>query len=260
MFEALLHGKLSREQENMEDILTSMVFGTLQRSDPRLLGVVLRAASTPDGTLPFVSLPPIAHATYRFWPAMREENCRFCEPDVLIDIDGGRLLLLVEAKFRSGKSSVADDAEKLPSCGAVDQLAREWENLRAFASGREAWLLYITADVVMPRKDIEEAQNELRNQPARIAWISFRTLPGALRNASSPWIAGLVRALERVGLTAFEGMRPPSTYKGGGWHFASAPVVFEWAGAASRLTWNFFPPRWNWSVKAVRLDWRFAHG
>ena len=110
MFEALLHGKLSKKQESMEDLLTSMVFGTLQCSSPHLLGSILRSASTSDGTRPFARLPPIARATYRFWPAMLEEGCRFCEPDVLIDIEEGRLLPLVEAKFRSGKSSVAREA------------------------------------------------------------------------------------------------------------------------------------------------------
>ena len=34
MLSALLHGKLSREQENMEDILTSIVFDTLRHLPP----------------------------------------------------------------------------------------------------------------------------------------------------------------------------------------------------------------------------------
>ena len=36
MIEALLRGKLSREQENMEDVLTSNVFGMLQYVAPEL--------------------------------------------------------------------------------------------------------------------------------------------------------------------------------------------------------------------------------
>lgn len=34
MIPAWLHGKLSREQENLEDLLTSTVFGLLSPSDP----------------------------------------------------------------------------------------------------------------------------------------------------------------------------------------------------------------------------------
>ncbi len=37
MIPALLHGKLSREQENMEDILTSIVFGVLKHLPPELI-------------------------------------------------------------------------------------------------------------------------------------------------------------------------------------------------------------------------------
>ena len=35
MLQALLNGKLSREQENMEDILTSNVFGLLRYVQPQ---------------------------------------------------------------------------------------------------------------------------------------------------------------------------------------------------------------------------------
>lgn len=49
MLVALLHGKLSREQENIEDILTSNVFGVLKYLPPgTVLIPFLSKASTPD--------------------------------------------------------------------------------------------------------------------------------------------------------------------------------------------------------------------
>ena len=50
MLSALLHGKLSREQENMEDILTSIVFDVLRYLPPDQ-GILpfFAHASSPDG-------------------------------------------------------------------------------------------------------------------------------------------------------------------------------------------------------------------
>ena len=57
MIEALLRGKLSREQENMEDVLTSNVFGMLQYVAPE------------SGLFPF-----LAQATWG------DDQCEFAEP------------------------------------------------------------------------------------------------------------------------------------------------------------------------------------
>lgn len=49
MLEALLHGKLSRNQENMEDILASSVSGLLQLMPATELGRFLAMASDEEG-------------------------------------------------------------------------------------------------------------------------------------------------------------------------------------------------------------------
>jgi len=190
---------------------------------------------------------------------MLQDGCLSCEPDVLIDVEDGRLLLLVEAKFRSGKSSFAVDAPEVPDAPAKDQLAREWQNLRRYAAGREAWLLYVTADVVMPRKEMDDAQRDLGNRPGRMAWLSFRTLPAALRHGDSQWIDGLVRVLEKLDLTSFEGMRAPSQCESA-WRFVRPPTSFQWGSRRSGLEWDFVMPRWHWDVNAPTFNWRFIDG
>ena len=125
MLQALLHGKLSREQENMEDILSSVVFGALEYL-PGSFGLLPFLARSTDaaGNGPLQGVCHDSGVTYEFWPWWTAEGGTVCQPDVVIRIDepsGGKWLLAIEAKYRSGKSSEADEGLR-PN----DQLAREW--------------------------------------------------------------------------------------------------------------------------------------
>ena len=158
MIQALLHGKLSREQANMEDLLTSCVFGTLRYlpEDEGLLPF-LRLAKTVEGETLLAVIPDGAKADYCFWPPLAEKGCLPCEPDVLLTITepgGKKHLVLIEAKFRSGKSFEADDEKERPN----DQLAKEWDNLESLATaeGAEPFLVYLTADFGCPVAQISE--------------------------------------------------------------------------------------------------------
>jgi hypothetical protein len=99
---------------------------------------------------------------YRFWPWLRNSQTAGCEPDVVLLLEDGerrRILIGIEAKYRSGKSSRATE-EGAPT----DQLAREWLALRAEARSVGAdrfHLVYLTADFGMPREDIDESLDEL---------------------------------------------------------------------------------------------------
>src|SRR3546814_11666693 len=117
MIPALLHGKLSREQENMEDILTSCVFGILRYLpvEEGLLPLLCRAEAV-CGEPPQLSSAGSHAPIYEFWPTLSERcvrgeiefACHPCEPDLLIKlhkVDGKRLYVLIEAKHLSGKSS-----------------------------------------------------------------------------------------------------------------------------------------------------------
>jgi len=219
----------------MEDLLTSMVFGTLRHLDIEYLRRFLQGVFAPDGRRPLQGLPTFDCATYTFWPNLHAAGCRSCEPDIQIDVvheNGERLVILVEAKYWSGKSSFAEDSpEGVTDRPANDQLAKQWENLTSL-HGASAWVVYVTPDIVMPRDDIEQAQKELEAKAAprgNIAWASFRSLVGVLSSrgslAKGSLAHNLLLALRRLDLVPFEGIEVEC--RKASWSF-SETSMFDW--------------------------------
>jgi hypothetical protein len=218
----MIRGKLSCKQENMEDILTSNVFGLLQYVTPELgLFPFLAEAETISGDHPLAGL--VSNATvevgavdYRFWPRWQG-----CEPDVVIHIprtQGLPFLIGIEAKYRSGKSSRTQKTDDGPD----DQLAREWRDLVAEAKDRNAQpvLVYLTADFCFPKDQMESSLAECGESdaflPSRsICWLSWRQLPRLFKRHLDPVQGRSDRILHqlasligrRLGLTFFEGIR-----------------------------------------------------
>lgn len=241
MIMALLKGKLSREQENMEDILTSNVFGALRYVSPgeALLPFLAQAEDEP-GHHPLEGIARDAEAQYKFWPRWGLNDSSSCIPDVVIRIDeptGRRLLILVEAKYWSPKSSEADEGEKLN-----DQLAREWDCLTQVAQGqhREPVLVYLTSGVTFPRNDIHAAQVELAQksrQRGNMCWLSWQHLFAHVEHTGNIVLQDLAKLLRHMGLTFFTG-------------FSSIP-------RAAGISWSFFRG-YDWSVPgAARIGWRY---
>ena len=82
MLMALLKGKLSREQENMEDILTSNVFGLFQYLPPSEGLLPFLAQTEGEGmSRPLASLKDATDATaqYDFWPQWTDASGAACE-------------------------------------------------------------------------------------------------------------------------------------------------------------------------------------
>lgn len=262
MISALLHGKLSRQQENMEDILTSSVFGTLRYLPPEGgLFPFLRCTEMPDGgRLNALDFGVGANVEYAFWPKLHErvpggsgeDRCIPCEPDVLLKIRppaGRPICILIEAKFRSGKSSDAADNAVAPT----DQLAREWDNLVALAYQEDAepHLIYLTADVGIPVEEIQASEREyLAKRPAGAAfscgWLSWRHLDRCIRTLNeqgvdNPCLRDLTRLCKRLDLRFYDGISKimPEAFH---WRFQTAPEVFNWLDrAAEDITWRFIP-------------------
>ena len=262
MIPALLRGKLSRQQENMEDILTSSVFGTLRYLPPESgLFPFLRCARMLDGgAFDALEFGSGAVVEYEFWPHLHErvpggrgdERCIPCEPDLLLTIkpaDGRLIYILIEAKFRSGKSSDAGGDEVAPT----DQLAREWDNLvaRAHRVDAEPHLIYLTADVGIPIEEIQASEREyLSRRPAgapfSCGWLSWRHLERCIRQLNdqgvdNPCLRDLARLCMRLELRFYDGISKftPETLH---WRFQSAPTVFNWPDQAPEdITWRFIP-------------------
>lgn len=248
MIDALLRHKLSTEQENMEDILTSTVFGIFRYMSPQegILPFLARARTVcadhvefGDGDRPFASLEKCNDAVsvdYDFWPRWSH-----CEPDVLVRVrfnERDRWLIAVEAKYRSGKSSEADDSVEDPT----DQLAREWCDAVGEAEkvNAQPLLIYLTADVACPRHEIQAALAELRQkrpheQPC-IAWLSWRELSESVFAKSR-----LDRLAVELGFLHFRGFAPLNS---------------------AALTWRFGNTMrlWNWNLPAYKNKWEFRNG
>lgn len=263
MLQAQLEGKLTRAEENMEDLLTSNVFGSIKYVAPEEgLGPILASSVDINGEKPFRMSQIMPEPQYKFWPTLREQGCNECEPDVLIAMElstGQKIVLLVEAKYLSGKSSQTDN-----KMAPMDQLAREYDNLRKIAAQMEASpvLLYVTADIGFPTYDIEESKKEFREKTSsemNVFWISWRKLPELFASAKKDSILNdLVRVLRRQLLTFYEGIAPLE------------PVVIPWSFEAT-INWNWFSYEecnitwkyginkdFNWKNRVVPVQWRFG--
>jgi len=250
MLMAILRGKLSREQENMEDVLTSNVFGLLRYLAPEEgLLPFLQQAKSSDGEKPFEDLTSVDSVGYEFWRWYEEGDCIGCEPDVVLRMDepsGRKWIVLIEAKYRSGKSSEADDALEDP----YDQLAREWDNLTHIAEHEHAvsLLIYLTADIGCPREDIEKSKDEYeskrsglpQHRPFRCAWLSWRHLIPALEKSTGPIVEDLRALNGRLGLIFFGGISPIEHIGPITWQFKESKATFHWHVLEDTdISWRF---------------------
>lgn len=255
MLLAQLHHKLSRPEEQSEDLLTSNVFGAFKYSaNLEILRRFLERARFFGSGLP-LTIGEVRACKYRFWPWLCGVEMVGAEPDVVLLLtndEGKKILVGVEAKYRSGKSSKPTN-EGPPN----DQLAREWLVLRAEMQrvGADSfYLVYLTADFGMPRKDISESLEELNEKgvtrsdaPADIAWLSFRQLPRLLNDASEPILCDLHTLLRDAMLIEIEPVTLPP---------AQLPPAFQFRSASTTqlLAWPISPafPPYSFESKPSR--------
>ncbi|HOD83604.1 MAG TPA: hypothetical protein PKG77_19475 [Phycisphaerae bacterium] len=244
-----MKGKLSREQENMEDILTSNVFGLLQYLSPEKgLLPFLGQAQQVDGARPLADLPSSTTAEMKFWPWQEYGECLGCEPDVLLWLvlpDGTRQIVLIESKLWSGKSSYPDPSRPAP----VDQLAREWDNLVRLAQVEKAKpvLLYVTADLDCPVASIRESHVEFQQKRTRLAeqfpfscaWLSWRKLTTLWESPTHKIQEDLALLASRLGLSYYGGITCFGPVADADWCFGSPAIVFDWAADTLAGDWRF---------------------
>ena len=232
----------------MEDMLTSAVFGALRLLPPErgILPFLSFAKPWSDAQNQLEQLKDLtdlapSEVEYTFWPRFDVKLCHSCEPDLLIKIKPANLLILVEAKLRSPKSSEANDGP-----WPYDQLAREWDNLLEKTGSCQPILIYLTADLKLPKQSIKDSIVEFqRKRPSKpvpdIYWLSWQQL-NRLENDEHELLQMLKNILQRLDLnpfTGFEHIQFQTDYK-----FSKTNTSYSW------LTTEFYFGRvWDFSMK-----------
>lgn len=266
MLQALLKGKLTREEENLEDLLTSNVFGSIEYVpiEDALLPL-LKNCENERGELLLAETHNVREVHYQFWPWLDEVKNRGCEPDVVITIhldNGQKMIVLVEAKYHSGKSSEAiqEIESNMKTLIVNDQLAIEWDNLIHLANREKAIpvLLYVTADIGFPKKSIEDSCREYkkcRYEDMNVFWISWRKLPNLFINSDEKILSDLVRVLKKLGLVSFEKIKFSNPLKIT-WTFKK---VNEWYWSKYEIptiTWKYQQVKsFNWKMTTINIKW-----
>jgi len=198
MYLAELRGKLSKNIEHMEDVLTSNVFSFFKYStrDIFLKGFV--------NDLGFdISTQDARMAQFLFWPRLDDHT----EPDLVILV--GHYYLLLEAKYFSG---FAGEAPKTKA-----QLVREVEGgeLDARNRNREFWFVAVTADHYMKQHKFRDVPLDARH---RFKWINWQSVSAFLyrvlesdvgaRREEIAFARDLYDLLDRKGLRGFQGSDP----------------------------------------------------
>lgn len=198
MLQALIHNKVDGDGWG-EDLLTSVVLGSASYLPERALLPFLSEAISLEGERLASKLEGMRVHEVHFWPRIPGG----WEPDALIELRdtyGECRLLIVEAKLGSGKSSHPSTTGPV-----TDQLGKYWLSL----SERNAWsaalaVVYLTADIAMPRSALEATQHELHTkskQEAPLYWLSWRRFDTAVRHEGSPLLRDCVKLLhDRWGL------------------------------------------------------------
>ena len=247
MIEAFLHGKLSRKQTNMEDLLTSCFFGLLMLDKPsdglfQFLADAIDPFGEPSHPLRMLQEAEFddANVKYMFWPKWDEPGCRACEPDLVLEIENShsRIVVVVEAKYKSPKSSFGDITKDMPN----DQLAREWDNLFELENRRSdgLFLVYLTADVGVPRNEIRDSIEDCKR--FRKSSVRPKILALSWRQAG-PCLAGssinqkLNQFMTHLGLTYFCGVHVPEV----------SPIKWTFDGLLS-----------SWEIKNRSINWSWS--
>jgi hypothetical protein len=228
---AEIHGKISQSGSNLfdclEDLLTSDVFTACKYLRPKtlLIPFLARATSINNENLSQIEELSVKVVRFVFWPRLDRS-----EPDVLISIEsmnGDYLIILVEAKYLSSKSSIAlNDAELEIAETPRDQLAREYLDLTEAhkflnipkEKVKNRFLIYLTAHRTIPYDALVESYRETKRfvkkgNEINLYWLSwFELLPTIKKlmdvsDWEEPILNDLKKLLERKRLIRFNGYR-----------------------------------------------------
>ena len=158
MYLAEIHGKLSRDIENKEDVLTSNVFSFFKYADREIFLYPIIKSLGID-----VNIEDARDAQFHFWPHLEDHT----EPDLVLII--GDNYLLIESKYFSGFGEETQQQKH--------QLVREIEggNYEAQNLGKRFYIIAITADYFLKPEISQAIPKEYQSQFRWInwQWIAF---------------------------------------------------------------------------------------
>jgi hypothetical protein len=278
MLQALLYGKLNKEFKrspfSIEDLLTSVVFGSCEYCSPydiRVITNFLGKAINIEDPLDKLAkdLEQIDQIEYSFWPRLyeplkvEEVEIGIGEPELVLRMKRKGLpdsYFLLEMKLDSGKSSFATEDSLI----IQDQLAKYWVRLKSFAgakNGTALAIIYVTAHISPPLAEIRETQDELRKlnqETAPLYWVSWRQFevepdaPKILRDVAellqTKWMLFPVAPMKKW--SEFAVIDWPQFWYQSSWTFALD--FFKVSHSPDyKASWNWPKfhdmPLWNWS-------------
>lgn len=197
MYLAEIHGKLSRENENKEDILTSNVFSFFKYTDRSIfLYRFLRSLNLK------IAIEDAINAEFNFWPTYVDGT----EPDLVILV--GTYYLLVEAKYSSGFGQ--------GTLTTKHQLVREILGgmYEAKSLDKEFKIIAVTAHYYKPFDIAKDIPSEFHpcfqwTNWQSIAFFINQTLESNPRMPAEMWLLAndLYRLLVKKNLRNFEGIK-----------------------------------------------------
>ena len=215
MLHALLQGKLDptvAEPQRREDALTSTVLGTLVLVEAwELLREWLQ--------LPAPSGAPDAENECWFWPHLPGG----VEPDVVLRLGG--TVVVVEAKYRSGRHDLALDEEYEDK--PVDQILRQYTGISDLRDQRSAHpntleqavqVCQLRQVFLVDARKIRSARHEYDESRERLpaaarelfVLVTWQELYGRLLKpelSRRRWAADLLTYLDECGLASFQGIK-----------------------------------------------------
>lgn len=230
MIQAILHGKLP-ELENVEDLLTSTVFGTLRYLPPgdALIPFLEKAVLYDQNRTRLCQYLPVKGinlrnyqtVSYVFWPRVPVHG----EPDLILLFSNNKeeepdLLIVVEAKFKSSKSGTGEhDQLKMYYKAIHKHLCEFYQQEIAAFTGIIGPIIYLTT--MEANEEVEDTKRELKKEEIQmihpifhLRWqLLYKVLeqaPMATQPVYSLIVLDLLSYLKYLNLQEFAGITFPT--------------------------------------------------
>jgi hypothetical protein len=229
MIQAVLEGK-SSGSEYKEDILTSTVFGTMKYLKPEAILIpFIESAFLYDENRTTlwkklnsegIELRCYREVEYVFWAW----NQNYGEPDLILifrnHIHGyDDFLLVIEAKFKSGKSGTEENDQLVRYFEAINNDIENFsEPTVSSFKGRKGYIVYLTeyeaySDISETTQILQSRYNKIQENVFHLRWHqlykTFETMYPFYSSYEKAIVDDLMEYMAKVGLRDFSGISLP---------------------------------------------------